>query len=196
MWLFMPNALRDRLNGLASSFASSVLDVIRRVSLDQLLAESSGRGSKSPAGATVRAAPSAGASRRRGRLPRRSAGDIEKVVERIVSLLKRHPSGLRAEQIRDELGLEAKELPRPLKEALDTGSLHKSGQKRATTYFAKGAGGGRSKGGGRAAGRGARGGRRAPSARKGRGSASTRSSAKKVESSEAPAGAEQPTQAS
>lgn len=194
MSLFMPNALRDRLNGLASSFASSVLDVIRGVSLDQLLAESSGRGGKSP-GALVRAAPSAGASPRRGRLPRRSASDIERVVERIVGLLKRHPEGLRAEQIRDELGLDAKELPRPLKEALDAGSLQKSGQKRATTYFVKAASGGRSKGGGRVAGRGARSGRRTPSPRKPRGSPVERSSAKSIEGSEAPA-AEQPSQPS
>lgn len=197
MWLLMPNALRDRLNGLASSFATSVLDVIRGVSLDELLGESTGRGGKSPTGPAVRTAPSTGASRRRSRLPRRSAGDIEKVVERIITLLKRHPSGLRAEQIRDELGLEAKELPRPLKEALDTGSLHKSGQKRATTYFVKGpgGGGGHSKAGGRSAGRGARGGRRATSGRKGRGSASTRSGPKKIESNEAPASVEQPAEA-
>jgi hypothetical protein len=194
MWLFMPNALRDRLHGLASSFASSVLDVIRGVSLDQLLAESSARGPKAPSGASVRAAPGTGASRHRGRLPRRSAGDIERVVERIVGLLKRHPAGLRAEQIRDELGLEAKELPRPLKEALDTGSLQKSGQKRATTYFVKVAGGGHSKAGGRAAGRGGRGGRRASSPRKARGSVIARSNVKKVESSEAPP-VEQPAQA-
>jgi hypothetical protein len=37
--------------------------------------------------------------------------------------------------------LQAKELPRPLKEALDTGRLSKAGQKRATTYFARGTGG-------------------------------------------------------
>jgi hypothetical protein len=65
------------------------------------------------------------------------------VIEQIVSLLKSNPGGLRAEQIREELGLQAKELPRPLKEALDSGRLGKSGQKRATTYFVKGAGGGR-----------------------------------------------------
>jgi hypothetical protein len=194
MSLLMPNALRDRLHGLASSFASSVLDVIRGVSLDQLLGEPSGRGGKAPSGASVRAAAGAGGSRRRDRLPRRSAGDIDKVVERIVGLLKRHPRGLRAEQIRDELGLEAKELPRPLKEALDTGSLHKSGQKRATTYFIKAAGGGHSKGGGRASGRGARGGRGGAGGRKPRGSAGARSSAKKVESGEG-APVEQPAQA-
>jgi hypothetical protein len=174
----MPNSLRSRLNGLTSSFASSVLDIIRGVSLDQLLAESPARSAKSAPAAPVRAVTSGSAPRRRGRLPRRSARDIERVVERIVGLLKRHPGGLRAEQIRDELGLEAKELPRPLKEALDTGSLQKSGQKRATTYFVKTAGKAA-----RGASRGGRSGRAAPTARKTRASV-TRSNAKKVETPE------------
>lgn len=190
MWLFMPNSLRSRLNGLASSFASSVLDVVRGVSLDQLLAESSGRAGKSAPAAPVRPAAAAPTPRRRGRLPRRTARDIDRVVERIVGLLKRHPAGLRAEQIRDELGLDAKELPRPLKEALDMGSLHKSGQKRATTYFVKTAGG--AKAGGRATSRGGRGGR-ASSARKPRAlTASARSDAKKVEAGDAVSAQEAP----
>jgi hypothetical protein len=73
-------------------------------------------------------------------LPRRSADDIGAVVEQIVELLRQHPEGLRAEQIREALSLQAKELPRPLNEAVAAGRLGKSGQKRATTYFVKGAG--------------------------------------------------------
>jgi hypothetical protein len=67
------------------------------------------------------------------------------MVDGIVALLKQSPKGLRAEEIRAELGLQAKEMPRPLKEAVDAGRLRKSGQKRATTYFAAGGGGGRAK---------------------------------------------------
>ncbi|HXX69421.1 MAG TPA: hypothetical protein VEK07_19710 [Polyangiaceae bacterium] len=196
----MSNSLRGRLNALASSFASSVLEVIRGVSLDQLIAESSsGRARKGGPAAPVRAAAPTGAGpRRRGRLPRRSAGDIERVVDRIVGLLKRHPGGLRAEEIRDQLGLEAKELPRPLKEALDTGSLQKSGQKRATTYFVKTAGGGSKTAGGRVARRGGRGGARASaSARKARATSATgRASAKKVVESSDAVAPEQPAQGS
>jgi hypothetical protein len=80
-----------------------------------------------------------GKRRRVGRLARRSAGDIAGVVDRIIGLLRQSPKGLRAEQIRQKLGLQSKELPRPLKEAVDSGRLGKSGQKRATTYFVKGA---------------------------------------------------------
>ncbi len=69
---------------------------------------------------------------------RRSAADIAGFIDRIVDLVKASPKGLRAEQIREGLGVQAKELPRPLKEAVDGGRLGKSGQKRATTYFLKG----------------------------------------------------------
>jgi hypothetical protein len=50
--------------------------------------------------------------------------------------VKKHKEGLRAEQIREELGLQAKELPRVLKEGLSSRKLKSKGQKRATTYFA------------------------------------------------------------
>ncbi|NOU34870.1 MAG: DNA-binding protein, partial [Polyangiaceae bacterium] len=47
------------------------------------------------------------------------------------------PDGLRAEEIREAIGVSAKELPRPLGDALDGKRITKKGQKRATTYFAR-----------------------------------------------------------
>jgi hypothetical protein len=145
----MPSSLRNRLNELAASFSAGVLDAIRGASLEELLSESSsgskGRAqSRVPARAATGAVVSTGATlpaaagnrRRPGRLPRRSAGDISQAVEQIVGLLSSNPAGLRAEQIRQKLGLQAKELPRPLKEGLEGGRLSKVGRKRATTYFA------------------------------------------------------------
>jgi hypothetical protein len=146
--------LRTTLDHLASVFASSVLDAIRGASLQEILAESASGGARRGGRSRLDAglseshplhlpqvgAPSspAGARRRRGRLARRSAGDISQIVDSIVSLLERRPDGLRAEQIRAELGLEAKELPRPIAEALASKRINKQGQKRATTYFARG----------------------------------------------------------
>jgi hypothetical protein len=161
----MASTLRSTLQDLASSFASSVLDAIRGASLEEILGESDGgRASRSsgraaslesatPSRRGAPAAPAAPASSRRrgGRLARRSADDIGAMVERIVELLTNSSEGLRAEQIRDALGVEAKELPRPLAEALASKRIIKSGQKRATTYFARGAAkagrGGSAKGG-------------------------------------------------
>jgi hypothetical protein len=136
----MPSTLRNRLNDLAASFSAGVLDAIRGASLEELLSESSGGKSRAalrlPAPGSAPASAAAPRRRRSGRLPRRSAGDISQAVEKIIGLLSGNPGGLRAEQIRQKLGIQAKELPRPLKEGLEDGRLSKVGRKRATTYFA------------------------------------------------------------
>jgi hypothetical protein len=130
----MSNSLRQQLDHLASTFVNGVLHAVRTASIEDVLAESGG-------GRRVAdVAPSRGAGRRTGRLPRRSAEDIGQVIDRIVSLVKQSPKGLRAEEIRQRLDLQAKEMPRPLKEAVEAGRLSKSGQKRATTYVARGGG--------------------------------------------------------
>lgn len=141
------STLRQRLDRLASAFVAGVLDAIRGASLEEVAAESSNGGSNSSSSARLGAGTPkqqlAGAPRRKhnGRLPRRSAQDISNVVDRIVSLLKQHPKGLRAEEIRDKLEMQAKELPRPIQEALSSRRITRSGAKRATRYFAKVAGG-------------------------------------------------------
>jgi hypothetical protein len=147
--------LRSTISQLANEFAAGVLEAIRGASLHEILAESgagsaagtsrrrAGRPAAADAGRGRAAAPAAGGARRRGRggrLGRRSAGDIAGLVEKIVHLLEGSPEGLRAEQIREQLGLEAKELPRPIAEALSSRKIAKQGQKRATTYFVRGGG--------------------------------------------------------
>lgn len=148
------STLRHQLDELASTFANGVLQAIRGASIEELVAESRGggaavkRGPGRPAAAvaTSAAAPAAapaaarGGRRRGGRLARRSADDIASVIDRIVDAVKQSTRGLRAEEIRSRLDLLPKEMPRPLKEALESGRLEKSGEKRATTYFAKGGG--------------------------------------------------------
>ena len=75
------------------------------------------------------------------------------MIDRIHDLLQKSSGGLRAEQIREALGVEAKELPRPLADGLSSGRFTKTGQKRATTYFAGSGGGGGAKSGGAKRGR-------------------------------------------
>lgn len=135
----MPN-LRSQLSDLASSFTDAVIDALRTTSLHELLSESGAR-TQPARSARAEGAPKAAAKTVRpassGRLPRRSANDIAAELDRIVTLVQKHKDGLRAEQIRTELGLQAKELPRVLKEGLSARKLRSKGQKRATTYFAK-----------------------------------------------------------
>jgi hypothetical protein len=148
----MAGSLHHTIQQLAASFAAGVLGAIRQSSLEEILAETEGAGRRGrgrpPKGAATReAAPAGGGARRSagrkkgGRLGRRSAGALGRVVDRIVELLSKNPKGLRAEQIRAELGLSAKELPRPIAKALEAKRIRKTGQKRATTYFTGGGGG-------------------------------------------------------
>ena len=138
----MATSLQATLNDLASSFAESVLEAIRGISLNELVEGSAQvrRVGRPPARATTSAAPAAPAAKRpaasSGRLPRRSQEDIAEALSQVVALAKKHREGLRAEQIRAELGLQPKEMPRILKEGLEKKALKSKGQKRATTYFA------------------------------------------------------------
>ncbi|WP_394838330.1 hypothetical protein LVJ94_15625 [Pendulispora rubella] len=157
--------LRNTISDLANDFAQGVLGAIRRASLEEILDEpgrGGGRRGRLPElavsdgaeasddGRAVRRGPGrpagsgggGGVRGRGGRLRRRSMDDLAELSDRIVELLESHPEGLRAEQIREALNVQAKELPRPLNDALSARRIGKKGQKRATTYFARGAGGG------------------------------------------------------
>jgi hypothetical protein len=131
--------LHSTLQNLASAFATSVLEAVRSGSLSELLGETGGAVRRGPgrprAVETTHARPAARVGRP-GRLKRRSPEDIAKALDEVVALLKKNKTGLRAEQIREELGMQAKEMPRVLKEGLGKRAFKSKGQKRATTYFA------------------------------------------------------------
>jgi hypothetical protein len=131
------STLRSTLTALAGSFADSVLAAIRAASLEDLLSEvtdGKGRPGPLPPGlAELPGLPARGA-RRSGRLKRRSPGDIAEALNRVLALVKKSKTGLRAEQIRATLGMQSKEMPRVLKEGLAKRKLKAKGRKRATTY--------------------------------------------------------------
>ena len=139
--------LHSALNDLAQNFASSIVDAIRSSSLENLLAEGGGdaprRGPGRPRGTSTRktvptaARASAPAGEPTGHLARRSPEEIAKAVDLVAKLVKTHPKGLRSEEIRKVFGLDAREMPRVLKEGLAKNVLTSKGQKRATTYFPK-----------------------------------------------------------
>jgi hypothetical protein len=135
------SGLQSTLQSLAASFAADVVRAIQGSSLQDLLGEVSGGKGRGPAaqrtnGAAVHeGGKPRGAAGKRPRLKRRTPDDIAATLQRIVSLLGDKPDGLRAEQIRVELGVEAKELPRPLADGIAARTLRKKGQKRATVYF-------------------------------------------------------------
>jgi hypothetical protein len=134
--------LRSQLDQLANAFANGVLAAIRGASIEDLLGESRGAGGRARrapgGGGGGQPDPLRGAKKRGrgGRLARRSAEDIQKVLAKVVSLVRGKKAGLRSEQIRKVLGLDVREVPRVLKEGLRTKKLRSKGQKRSTTYFA------------------------------------------------------------
>jgi hypothetical protein len=137
----MPS-LRSQLDALAANFAKQIIAAIQGSSLQELLGSGggsvgNGRSTRTVTG-HVEALPSVRkAGRKPGRLPRRSADEIAAALNKIILLVKTHKDGMRAEEIRSTLGMEAKEMPRILKEGIAKKKLSTKGQKRATTYFAK-----------------------------------------------------------
>jgi hypothetical protein len=136
----MPN-LRSQLNALAANFAQQILAAIQGSSLEELVGSGRSSVESGPSARIVTAAEGSPsirkAGRKPGRLPRRSADEIAALLNKIILLVKTHKDGMRAEEIRSALGMEAKEMPRILKEGILKKKLTTKGQKRATTYFAK-----------------------------------------------------------
>jgi hypothetical protein len=134
--------LRSQLDALAANFAEQIIAAIQDSSLQDLLdsgGSSVGNGRSTPmVTGHVEAPPSVRkAGRKRGRLPRRSADEIAALLSKVILLVKTHKDGMRAEEIRSTLGMQAKEMPRILKEGLAKKKLGSKGNKRATTYFVK-----------------------------------------------------------
>jgi hypothetical protein len=138
--------LRSQLDALAANFATQIVAAIQGASLQELLV--SGASGQGTGGRRARAVaggqpdplsvPVPGKKPgNNGRLPRRSAQEIQAALGKIVLLVKTHKQGMRAEEIRAALGMQAKEMPRILKEGVAKKRLSAKGQKRATTYFAR-----------------------------------------------------------
>lgn len=124
-------SLQESLNSLAESFASQVIDLIRNSGESSApprvvkTPRTSSRAIKAPKAKT-------------GRLPRRSPEQIARAVADVAALLKKHPMGLRSEEIKTILALDVREVPSILKHGIaDKAFSILSGAKRSTTYGIK-----------------------------------------------------------
>jgi hypothetical protein len=133
--------LRPQLDALAAKLANEILAALQGASLQELLspgaAATVGNGRPHAPLAKRALATLPKSARSSGRLRRRSAEAIQAMLNKIVLLVKTHKEGMRAEEIRSKLGMQAKEMPRILKEGISKKKLSSKGQKRATTYFAR-----------------------------------------------------------
>lgn len=136
------STLQSRIQALSAAFADSIIAALRETSISELTSAAGvgggGRGKHVHSiseNIEETPTPRAAKAKKTGRLARRSEEDIAKVVEEILVVVKKHPEGIRAEELRVELGLDKKEMPKPMLVALANGSLRKEGEKRATVYF-------------------------------------------------------------
>lgn len=127
--------LQKTIEARAAEFAAAIIEALRTASLEDLVTITSGAAASRVAGRVAsrsKALPKT--SKKAGRLGRRTASDITRTLDNIVAVLGAHPEGMRAEQIKEALGLDKREMPRPIAQGLKSGALKKSGQKRATVY--------------------------------------------------------------
>jgi hypothetical protein len=61
--------------------------------------------------------------------------DVAALVDRIATIVGRSPDGLRAEVLRERLKVSRNELARPLRIALTTRRIRKTGDRRQTLYL-------------------------------------------------------------
>ncbi len=133
--------LKETLQVLALSFVDSILEAIRRAPIEEIQESSNGSSASRRAPAAEPRSTKTGGSKKGGRLARRSVEQIGVVIDDIAGLLRKHPEGLRAENIRTELDLDVREMPRVLRMGVESKKLViLSGQKRATTYGLPGSG--------------------------------------------------------
>lgn len=116
-------AIRER----ASEFAEGLLEALRSASLSDIV------GGGAPELPPARRAPVRRQPRHKG--VRRSDTEINELAKEIVDLCKKHPDGVKAEEMRAVLKVENRDLQRPIFLLLKRGSVKKTGQKRATLYF-------------------------------------------------------------
>jgi len=143
----MSNSLQSALSEISEEFAQRVFEVIRTAFIAELGKVSLSPGSASAPRARVAAqkAPSPAAksepvkkpAAKGERLARRSSEIIAEALDGIAKLLRKKP-GIGSEEIQKTLGLARNEIARPIALGISTGVLRKTGEKRATKYYAGG----------------------------------------------------------
>ena len=132
-------SLQQEIQALGQQFAEGVLAALRNASLEDLLADRTTGAKVAPKTTAPKASiakPKESESNGGGRV-RRSPSDIAHVTGLIVAKLREHKAGMRSEQIQTVLKLSKAEIVGPLTAALLAGRIRKTGERRATTYYAE-----------------------------------------------------------
>lgn len=140
----MATNLKENIRSLVDSFSNELEALFRRAALEAVSQALGTPTAAAPRRAAPVAAPapraaSAGraAPASHGKRIRRSPAQLDQVAKTIHDYVSQNP-GLRAEQIKAALKLRTKDWALPVKKLIDEGQLVAKGEKRATTYVAKG----------------------------------------------------------
>lgn len=130
---------RNQIQDLVARFAADVLAVLRAQTVEELVTFELRRPGPKPRAQRAPKSASTPARRARSkRLARRSPEQLEKAKVAVVAAIAGAATeGLTAEAIKNELGLDRKELPKLLAMALAEKAISRKGKKRATRYFAR-----------------------------------------------------------
>lgn len=137
--------IQNTLAPIVDAFVAAIIRSLRGASLAELVGAQTApkptRTQRHQAEVTARVVAALTGPEPKGRKPlaRRSPKQMDATIARIVQLLKKSRAGLRSEAIQKALGLARNEVPRPIAIALAKKMIRKTGQKRATVYFARGA---------------------------------------------------------
>ena len=147
--------MANEIDALIAEFTTNLTALVRRVTLEDVLANLQGgmggavrRGHGRPAGKRrgrpvgSKNKPKAGPS---GRI-RRSSGDLEETKGALLAHVKANP-GMRGDQIASALGSDVKTIRGPMKALIAEKQVRTEGQRRGMTYHAGGGGGGKAKAG-------------------------------------------------
>jgi hypothetical protein len=124
--------IRDRIE----NFVTELDALVRQAAIDSVSQALQTRGSGVPRAPRVRAAVSAPTSRRGRKGQKRDPGELKQLTERLLAYVTKN-RGQRIEQIGKGMGTTTKELKLPAQKLIAEKKIRTTGQKRATTYFAR-----------------------------------------------------------
>jgi hypothetical protein len=135
--------LNESVQTLISKFVNDLRHLLSNVPLHDLISNEEietvvpatlSRASKPRASTGAKRKVKTGKS---GRLARRTPEQLREAAGEVAGLLKSNKDGLRSEEIREALGMDVREVPRVLKQAMEEGLIKiLGGLKRATRYGA------------------------------------------------------------
>ena len=132
--------ISDTVRAALDSFVDDISNLINQAALEsveQALAAASSIPGKRGRGAGGAAPMSVSLSTSRKKGAKRTPEELEQLIKKLHGYIAKNP-GQRIEQIASGLDISTKELNLPAKKLISEKKLSTKGQKRATTYFAKG----------------------------------------------------------